>query len=502
MNSSVRTVRLLLASIGAASCLLLAPEVAQAHAPSNATLDLAARGNVVEQRWDIALRDLDRVLPLDANDDGSITWGEVRLAWPQIAALADAGLRLTVGERDLLPCTPGALDAPRIDSHADGSYAVLARHWHCPADVSVRGLKVDYRLFGDSDASHRGLLQWRAVAEGGVTTAVLAPAAGPLPLAGGGEAGGAAPASTFGSFVAEGIRHILIGTDHVLFLLALMLPAVLVTRTGEAGGWRATLWRVAQVVTAFTVAHSITLALSVLGYADPPSRVVESLIAASVVLAAVDNLKRFLPGVRWRAGAPGARVPTPPAERVIGQFAAAVRWRPGAPGAGVPAPPAKRVIGRFAAAAVRWQPGAPGIGVPAPPAKRVIGRFAAAVRWQPEAPGAGVPAPPAERAIGRFGAAVRWPMAFVFGLVHGFGFAGALKELGLEPVELARSLVGFNVGVELGQLGIVAIALPLAWWVRETRFYRQVVLVGGSVAIAAIAAVWFAERAFDLQVLT
>ena len=62
--------------------------------------------------------------------------------------------------------------------------------------------------------------------------------------------------------------------------------------------------------------------------------------------------------------------------------------------------------------------------------------------------------------------------------------------------------MGFNVGVELGQLGIVAIALPLAWWARDTRFYRRVVMVGGSAAIAFVAALWFAERAFDLQLIT
>ena len=445
-GSSWRTARLGLAWLGAAGCLMLAPEAARAHAPSNATLSLSAHGNTVEQRWDIALRDLDRVLVLDADDDGAITWGELRAAWPQVTALADAGL--SIGIAGGASCEADGQAGPRIDDHADGTYAVIERRWQCPADAGAQGLVIDYQLFAQSDASHRGLLQWRASPGAAVTTAVLAPDAGPRPLPGheGSRAGTSSP-SSFAGFVAEGIHHILVGTDHVLFLLALMLPAVLVTAATQGGGWRGALWRVAQVVTAFTVAHSITLALAVLGLADPPSRLVESLIAASVVLAAVDNLKRFLPGVRWRHGAPGA-------------------------------------------------------GVPAPPAQRVIGRFGAAVRWCLPAPGAGIPPPPARRVIGRFGAAVRWPMAFLFGLVHGFGFAGALKELGLEPGALARSLVGFNLGVEIGQLGIVAIALPLAWQLRETLFYRRVVLAGGSIAIAAVAALWFAERAFDLRLIT
>jgi len=427
-----RLARLLLAATGTAAVMLLVPTDARAHAPSNATLSLVAEGSVVQQRWDIALRDLDRVLPLDADDDGQITWGELQQAWPQVASLADEGLRLSqaaTGNEAGTACQAGVLAAPRIDNHADGTYAVLERRWQCPTDAAVGGVRVDYRLFADSDASHRGLLQWRVNAGAAASTAVLAPAAGPVALVGSaGSAGQAgsnaavaadgkdangAHASTFAGFVAEGVHHILIGTDHVLFLLALMLPAVVMgtrgadaklrTGSGRDQGrsnddaapivWTEALLQVAKVVTAFTVAHSITLAIAVLGYADPPSRIVESLIAASVVLAAIDNLRRFLPGVRWQ-------------------------------------------------------------------------------------------------------------LAFVFGLVHGFGFAGALKELGLDPAALARTLVGFNLGVELGQLGIVAIALPLAWWVRDTRFYRRVVLGGGSVAIAAVAALWFAERAFDLALIS
>jgi uncharacterized membrane protein YqjE len=145
--------------------------------------------------------------------------------------------------------------------------------------------------------------------------------------------------------------------------------------------------------------------LAVLGYANPPARIVESLIAASVVLVAIGNLRRALP-------ATGA--------------------------------------------------------------------------------GASVLAPPTPR----------WQIAFAFGLIHGFGFAGALRELELDEETLARSLLGFNLGVELGQLGIVALVMPLAWWVRDTRFYRGVVLAGGSAAIAAVAAVWLVERAFDLALIS
>jgi hypothetical protein len=95
----------------------------------------------------------------------------------------------------------------------------------------------------------------------------------------------------------------------------------------------------------------------------------------------------------------------------------------------------------------------------------------------------------------------RWWVAFAFGLIHGFGFASVLAELGLPQDVLALALVGFNIGVELGQLAIVAVFLPLAFALRRTQLYRRAVMVGGSLLIAVLAAVWFVERAFDLRLM-
>jgi len=156
-----------------------------------------------------------------------------------------------------------------------------------------------------------------------------------------------------------------------------------------ATSFRAALVDVTKVVTAFTVAHSITLTLAALGVVALPSRLVESAIALSVVLAALNNVFPLVAHARWLA-------------------------------------------------------------------------------------------------------------AFGFGLLHGFGFAGALQDLGLPTGSLALSLAGFNVGVELGQLAIVAVFLPAAFALRGTRTYRRGMLTAGSMAIAAVAAVWLVERAFDL----
>jgi hypothetical protein len=96
----------------------------------------------------------------------------------------------------------------------------------------------------------------------------------------------------------------------------------------------------------------------------------------------------------------------------------------------------------------------------------------------------------------------RWMMAFVFGLIHGFGFASVLADLGLPQDALVLALVGFNVGVEAGQLAIVALFLPVTFLIRHTAFYRRLILGAGSALIVALALIWFAERAFNLKLMT
>lgn len=368
-----------------AMVLLALPLLAQAHKPSDSylTLRTSPDSGQIAVRWDIALRDLDYVLQLDRDNNGVLTWGEVRGRSDDIARYAQAGLRLQSAGQ----ACPWRSTAPlQLEKHSDGTYAVLSLSAGCPALTDA--LKVSYTLLREVDPSHRGLAQWLPSAEAGALSVVL----------GGSQAEQSLPLTapdgwrTFKQYVVEGVWHIWIGFDHILFLLALLLPAVLVYRPPQWQGtarFGSALSQVVKVVTAFTVAHSITLSLAALGWVSLPSRVVESAIAASVVLAALNNLR----------GTADNR---------------------------------------------------------------------------------------------------RWPMAFAFGLVHGFGFASVLADLGLPQNALAVALVGFNVGVELGQLAIVAVFLPLAFALRHTRFYRLAVFKAGSLLIAALALWWLVERVFDL----
>jgi HupE/UreJ protein len=266
----------------AALLFVLVAPLAHAHKASDAFLELMLRGTAVEGRVDVALRDLDLALLLDADGDGSLTWGELRKRETDVDAYLLSRLAVAA---DGAAC-PLVARGLAVDHHSDGAYAVVGLRASCPGQPAK--LRIDYGLLFDQDALHRGIL--RLATPNGVATAIFAPDARSLdlPLDGSGRLG------RFLEFVREGVRHIASGPDHVAFLLALLLPAVLV---GAAHGWtpapafRPVLREVLKIVTAFTAAHSLTLSLAALGIVRVPSRLVESAIALSVLVSALANLR-------------------------------------------------------------------------------------------------------------------------------------------------------------------------------------------------------------------
>ncbi len=190
-----------------------------------------------------------------------------------------------------------------------------------------------------------------------------------------------------------GVWHIWIGTDHILFLMALMLPAVLVRSGGTwkpVKGFREAFVNIVMIVSFFTIAHSVTLSLAALDVVRLSSRVVESIIAGSIIVAAVANL---VPKLSVR----------------------------------------------------------------------------------------------------------EWTIAFLFGLFHGFGFATVLGDIGLGREQVVLSLLGFNIGVELGQLAIVVVAFPILFAMRKSSLYPWILRLG-SLFLIAVAGVWLYERVFDADV--
>jgi hydrogenase/urease accessory protein HupE len=176
-------------------------------------------------------------------------------------------------------------------------------------------------------------------------------------------------------YILAGMEHIFIGYDHICFLIAIML-------------WARTLWPVVKIVTAFTVAHSITLSLAALGIVRIPSTIIEPAIAATIVYVAVENF-----------------------------FSRNVQKR--------------------------------------------------------------------------------WRDTFCFGLIHGFGFASALQEFGLPRSALVPALASFNIGVEIGQIVIVSLALPILLGLDHLFASRErpaVLAYTGSAVIIAFGSYWFLDR--------
>ena len=367
----------------------LSASVAHAHSSSNSYLTLSTAGPALTLRADVHWRDLDLIFDLDANRDGQVTWGETQGRSPEFNDWLGRGIALTAAGQK---CDLGPADL-QASEHADGTYLSALWAVKCPglstaaevADAADARLALRYDLMFAQDSLHRGLLK---VDLGGAQTSALLSPERPEAQLGRADSH---PLQVFGRYVIEGVWHIWIGIDHIVFLLSLLVLAPLQSSRQRVVHWpaatraRPVLMDVLAVVTAFTVAHSITLGLTITGWLTPPADLVEPAIALSVVLAALNNLLGFSALKRWR-------------------------------------------------------------------------------------------------------------LAFVFGLVHGFGFASVLLDLGLPASALLAALGGFNVGVELGQLAIVGVFLPVAWWLRHTRFYRWVVVAGGSAAVVVLGLFWTLDR--------
>jgi hypothetical protein len=330
--------------------------VAEAHKPSDAHVRLDVQGERVTGRIDVAVRDLDGALAID-DGDGEITWAEVKAAGPRIERY--------LAERFAIEGCAIELEPAAIAELSDGAYWAQPIAARCASEP--RALAITYNLLFDLDAQHRGLVhvagQTLVIRDGTPVTATL------------GEQ------THITSFVREGVWHIWMGLDHILFLTCLILPAVYRRRDGG----RAVIREVFEIVTAFTLAHSITLVISAAGIVRLPTRFTETAIALSVVAAAINNLVRAIDA--------------------------------------------------------------------------------------------------------------RWAVAFALGLLHGFGFSAVLVDLGLPSHELIGALLGFNVGVEIGQAAIVLLLVPVLFVMRRTLAYR-VLLYAGSAAVAVLAAFWSYQRFF------
>ena len=399
----------------------LACSPALAHKGSDAYLDVrqtqapAGAGSVSDFRFAlaVALRDLDLIVPVDANADARMSWGEVRAATPQVLAALNTLAHLEVPGAASGPLPACRLDwqADGVERRSDGVYFRALAQARCPAGDAVN---LNYRLLKNEDSTHRLLVAGQMGGQDFLRT--VSPQQGRLPLSAGVDrrAGAAADTqaapsnrlSALRDYFSLGMHHLLEGYDHLAFLLALVLPLQLSLRrrpqdaftqarsVGAAAvqtgatpafasrdAWLALL----RTVTAFTIGHSITLMLATFGWTQASPTWVEPVIALSIAVTALLNL------------------------------------RP-----------------------VKW------------------------IRMD--------------------------VLALLFGLVHGFGFAGLLLEAAAPGGLLPWALAGFNLGVEAGQLVAVLGWVLVSQALVGRPWYDRVVVRGGSVLLVLLAAWWFWQR--------
>jgi hypothetical protein len=345
--------------------LVAATATAHAHTSSLTYVALAVESHRVRVTLEISNRDLYEAIGVDK--DRAVDRAEVARTRDRLLDYVAARIHVRNGEAD---CPPDPARELSFDDKSDGFFAVTRVDYVCKrtaADVTVT-----YDLFFDLDPMHQGLArvalpgqpERQHVFRGAARTLRLDQ---PVTLL-----------DNVRDYVVLGMEHIFTGYDHLAFLFGLLLVA---TARGLRGGLRYIL----GIVTAFTVAHSVTLVAAGLGWVRLPSRFVESAIALSIAYVAVENL---------------------------------------------------------------------------------------AVREPRQ----------------------RWLLTFFFGLVHGFGFASVLAEIGLPPSGVLPSLISFNVGVELGQLCVVAAVAPLLLGLVPRLGQSARLRSLGSALLLVLSSYWFFER--------
>jgi hypothetical protein len=377
--------RCLLAGLG---LVLFATPEARAHNLGESYLYLQIYRDNVTGRFEIALEDLNPALGLTGTDreitaenlDDNIDFLRQYYLDNVEISTEEGPLPIRFTSDDVLKVGEG--------------FALLS--FDMGLDAVPEVMTFDYSVLFDEEPSHRGFLiveyNWATgtFANENQISLVFSPSDREqdfIPTSSGRMRG-------FLAVVGLGTEHIWMGFDHVMFLVALLLPAVLRRDDGRflaVEGFTPALIHVVKIVTAFTVAHSVTLSLAALGLVRLPGRLVEVVIAASIAVAAADLLFPVFKG-------------------------------------------------------------------------RV------------------------------------WLVVFGFGLFHGFGFAGALSEMGVLGEYLGLSLFGFNLGVEIGQVVIVMILFPVLFLFRRWPLYRNALLPVAAVSMILVSGAWMVERSFDVDI--
>ncbi|WP_426370009.1 HupE/UreJ family protein [Pseudocolwellia sp. HL-MZ7] len=356
-------------------CLLFFFSVSsvQAHQLSTSYLNLEHNkdNDQYTGNWQIQISDLEQIVSFDLDEDKQVSWYEIKSKASTINELVGNSIQL---EQGTTQCPLVNIGDYKVDNHYNEAYLVIPVTFTCTSDTEVR---ITYSALFDIDDNHKAIINLnnasRVLSKSNPSQILNLEKPDYL--------------TTFTQYTYQGVLHIWMGIDHVLFLITLLLTSVLIRNKDS---WQANpskreiFKKTAWIITAFTLAHSITLTATALNLISFSSRWVELGIAFSVLLTAFNNVWPLILRLGW--------------------------------------------------------------------------------------------------------------ITFAFGLLHGMGFASVLSELGLSEDFQLLSILAFNLGVELGQLAILVVALPLLIWARNFNWYKKWVMPLGSLAIASVAVQWCIER--------
>jgi len=348
------------------------------HTTSTSYLNLDLNKTSITGTWQVTVKDIHLVLGLDINNDSKLIWSEIINQKYRILEELNKSIKISSNSNICRIHTRKI----KIDRRSTNVFLIIPFETNC--HLKSR-LLVNYNFLFDIDAFHKTILTVKDINRN--STTILSYSNRTYQF----DAQSANSFQNFLKFITQGIIHVLIGLDHVLFVICLLLSATLFMKNSaqQENNSRFLMTNIFKLITTFTVAHSITLILASTKILSISPIIIEPAIALSVIVLALLNLNTHF-------------------------------------------------------------------------------NFK------------------------------HWPIVFLFGLIHGFGFAFVLEEVQIQSSSLISSLFGFNLGVEIGQFVIVLSVLPLLYILITKKFYSRYVVPISSVLIAVTGLVWFIDRTSNL----
>lgn len=372
--------------------LIINLSVANAHQSSTSFISLDASSQKNTGEWKVSINSLNNVKSMDINKDGYVKWSEIKLQHNDLILLLNRSLIISNAKNEKCKLQKDINSSLKLDTILDMKYILVPFSTNC---ILKEITNINYSFYFSHNSDHKAILNITKSEKDSDIHVFSADTQSINVIK--------TSNNSFLNILYEGVWHIWIGFDHIVFILTLLIGIMFARSTMIIEANHSQAKELIKVVTAFTIAHSITLGLAAYKIVNLPSQFVEASIAATLIIAALHNIRYLLPT-----------------------------------------------------------------------------KTRDILSWS------------------------IWKMAFAFGLIHGFGFANVLTDLQLSTANIAKTILAFNIGVELGQFVIVILFVTLISLITvKNRIKNKVLenmLLYSSCFVILLGGAWFVERSFNLEV--